>query len=559
MEHIGLRRAGFVGLCLAVALALLGLLWRALAPGGMTVWEWLILAAYLGTLPWSAISAANALLGFGLLMGARDPVAAVVPQLDRAREGALPGIAAALLVCIRHEDMAAVTPPLARLLDGLAAAGAADRFALWVLSDTPEAAPEEEAAVAALAAGRAIPVHYRRRSQNTGFKAGNVMDWCDRHAAGMEAFLCLDADSAMSARAVLRLVSCLEADPRLAIIQQLIVGRPAQAPFPRLFQFGMRAGMRAWATGQGWWQGDEGPYWGHNALIRIAPFRAHARLEPLPDGSHILSHDQVEAVRLHAAGWKIRCLPEEDGSQEGNPPAMPDYLRRDERWAAGNMQYFTLLRLPGLTPMGRWQLWQAVLLFVGAPLWLLLLLAATGNVLSGGGAVTPPGALAAVMAASWFCYFAPKLLGYLQVLLQPAEARRYGGRARFVLGALAEIAFTTLFEPASVLNKAFFLLLLPFGPRTGWAAQKRADRGIGWGDALRLLWPHTALGLAVGAALASVSWTALAWAVPVLAGLWLAVPLCVATASPRLGRWMRVQELCAIPEEMPEMRKNPAG
>ena len=97
--------------------------------------------------------------------------------------------------------------------------------------------------------------------------------------------LCLDADSAMSARAVLRLVACMEADPRLGIVQHLIVGRPARAAFPRLFQFGMRAGMRLWATGQAWWQGDEGPYWGHNAIIRIAPFRRHARLGPLPDGS----------------------------------------------------------------------------------------------------------------------------------------------------------------------------------------------------------------------------------------------------------------------------------
>lgn len=550
MENSALRRVCFAALGLALTLALLGLLWRTLAPGGVTVWEWVILAAYAGTLPWSAISAANALLGFAILIGARDPAAAVVPQLDRAREGAVPGVATAILVCIRQEEMAAVTPPLGRLLAGLEAAGAAHRFALWVLSDTPAPAAGEEDAITALAARHAIPVHYRRRARNTGFKAGNVMEWCDQDSAGMEAFLCLDADSEMSARAVLRLVSCLEADPRLAIVQQLIVGRPAFAPFPRLFQFGMRAGMRAWATGQGWWQGDEGPYWGHNAILRIAPFRAHARLEALPDGSHILSHDQVEAVRLHAAGWKVRCLPEEDGSQEGNPPAMPEYLRRDERWAAGNMQYLALLRLPGLTPMGRWQLWQAILLFFGSPLWLLLLLATIGNVLSGGGAATPHTTLAAVMLGTWFCYFAPKLMGYLQVLMQPAQALRYGGRARFAWGALAEIVFTTLFEAPSVLNKAFFLLLLPFGRRSGWAAQNRADRGIDWGDAARLLWPHTLLGLAVGAALASVSWTALAWGAPFLAGLWLSVPLCVATASPRLAAWMRAGNICAIPEEL---------
>ena len=152
---------------------------------------------------------------------------------------------------------------------------------------------------------------------------------------------------------MLRMVGLMQADARIAIIQQLIVGRPAGAAFPRLFQFGMRAGMRTWATGQAWWQGDEGPYWGHNALIRIAPFHQHARLEALPDGSPILSHDQVEAVRLHAAGWKVVALPIEAGSMEGNPPALPEFMARDLRWGAGNMQYFSLLRLPGMTWMGR--------------------------------------------------------------------------------------------------------------------------------------------------------------------------------------------------------------
>ena len=40
---------------------------------------------------------------------------------------------------------------------------------------------------------------------------------------------------------------------------------------------------------------------------------------------------------------------------EGNPPALPEFMARDLRWAAGNMQYFALLFLPGQTWMGRWQ------------------------------------------------------------------------------------------------------------------------------------------------------------------------------------------------------------
>jgi hypothetical protein len=208
-----------------------------------------------------------------------------------------------------------------------------------------------------------------------------------------------------------------------------------------LFQFGMRHGMRAWATGQAWWQGDEGPYWGHNAVIRIAPFRAHARLETLPDGSHILSHDQVEATRLHAAGWKVRVLPDDTGSSEGNPPSYGDFITRDLRWAAGNMQYLALLRLPGLTPMARWQLIQAILLFLSAPFYVAILLFAAWNGLAGGADNTPISALLALLVAGWCCHYAAKLAGYVEVLLKPDLAARYGGRVQFMRGALSELVF----------------------------------------------------------------------------------------------------------------------
>lgn len=539
---------------LAVAAGVLSLAWDVLAPGGWTLWEAVILLCLAGTIPWSALSAANAMVGFVILMVARDPVAAVLPALRAIRPGP-PRSRTAIAVCIRNEDMAAVLPPLARLLDGLEAAGTGDRFALWFLSDTqdPAFAAAEEAAIAAFAesrAGCAVPVRYRRRSENIGFKAGNVMDFLDFHAEGCDFFLCLDADSEMSAAAVLRLVACMEADPRLAILQQLIAGRPARAAFPRLFQFGMRQGMRTWATGQAWWQGDEGPYWGHNAIISIAPFRDHARLERLPDGSAILSHDQVEATRLTAAGWKVRVLPDDEGSLEGNPPAFPEFLARDLRWAAGNLQYFALLRLPGLTPMARWQLAQAILLFFGAPLWCALFAAAAVNAATGGGAATPMGALVALIGFGWWCHYAPKLMGYAEVLLKPRLAARYGGTLAFAQGALAEIAFTILFEPARLLHQARFIVMLPFGVRTGWAPQNRADRGVGWADAARMLWPETLAGLVLAVLFASASGCALLLALPFLAGLLLAIPFCVLTADPRFSAWLRDRRIAATPEEI---------
>lgn len=551
-ESPRLRRACFAVLVAAIAALLLWLAWRAVAPGGVNPLEALILAGVLLVTPWAALSAANSLAGLAILLGSRDPPGFVVPAARRAAPGR-PKALTALAVCLRNEDMAGVLPPLGALLDGLAAEGAADRFTLWLLSDTQDAAlAAAEAAAVRDFAVRYPNTRYRRRAVNEGFKAGNVMEFLDHHAGDAEFFITLDADSVMTPRAVLRLVAIMQAAPRLGILQQLIVGRPATAAFPRLFQFGMRAGMRAWATGQGWWQLDAGPYWGHNAILRCAPFRAHARLEPLPDGSRILSHDMVESVRLQAAGWQVRCLPEEDGSLEANPPAMPEFLRRDERWGAGNMQYFQLLRLPALTPMGRLQLLQAILLFFSAPVFVLILLLAAANAAVGGG--SDMRFVAFAVFGQWLCYFAPKLCGYAQALIHRRVAAAYGGRVAFAKGAAAEFAFMQLFEPLSILNKAMFLATLPFGRRTGWAPQNRADRGIAWPDAARLLWRHTLAGFVLTGIFAGVSWCALLLALPFTAGMMLAIPLCVVSADPRFSAWLRARGIAATPEELSAAR-----
>ena len=544
-----LRRILFVLLAVVITAGLLRLAIAVLAPGGWTPWEALILLCFLGTMPWSALSAANALVGLAIRLLAKDPVAAVLPALRQMRPGPPQG-RTAIAICIRNEDMSAVLPPLGRLMDALAARGMADRFALWLLSDTPAspAAESEEAAIRAFAAGR-TDTNYRRRAVNDGFKAGNVMDFLDRHAEGLDHFLCLDADSEMTPDAVLRLVAVLEADPKLAIVQQLIHGRPATAAFPRLFQFGMRHGMRTWATGQAWWQGDEGPYWGHNAVIRIAPFRDHCRLGPLPDGSRILSHDQVEATRLTAAGWKVRVLPDDTGSSEANPPTFGDFVTRDLRWAGGNMQYLALLRLPGQTWMARWQLVQAMLLFVGAPLWCAILVLAAVNALTGGGAATPTGWLILLLLAGWLCHYAPKLAGYVELLVKPALAEAHGGRDDVLRSAAAEIAFTTLMEPARLMAQSLFLIALPFGLKVGWVPQNRADRGVSWADAARQFWPPTVAGVMLTVAFAAASPLALLLAVPVLLSLLCAIPFAVLTADAGFSAWLRQEEICALPEE----------
>ena len=376
------------------------------------------------------------------------------------------------------------------------------------------------------------------------------MDFLDHHAEGFEFSLMLDADSEMSPASVLRLVRIMQAAPRMAIVQHLTAGLPAESAFPRLFQFGMRSGMRVWATGQAWWQGPDGPYWGHNAILRIAPFREHARLEKLPDGSFILSHDQVEAARLCGAGWGVCLWADEAGSLEANPPALPEFLHRDARWLAGNLQYRLSYRR--CRACGRW----------GAGNW------CRRSCCSPARRFTPrcwrwPRS-APSMAAAWsfprgrmflltvawtLAIYSPKLLGYAEVLLFRDRRARYGGGAAYAAGAAIEFAFTQLLDALSQPSKTLAMLRLGLGASPGWLPQNRGDRGVGWGEAARLFWPHTLFGLAVFALLARSSWVAAIWALPFAGGLLVAMPFCVVTSAPGFSAWLRRRGIAAIPEE----------
>ena len=528
----------FAGLVASVTLGLLGLAWAVLSPGGWSVWEALIFACLAANAPWLGLSAATGLAGLAIRLFAADPSAAVVPGMRREGGPASPvSSRTAVAVCVRNEDMGAVVPPLDELLRDLARAGHADRFTVAILSDTPAgpAAEAEEAAAAAFAA-RHPPgaVRYRRRPLNTGYKAGNVMDFLDHHAEGFDFLLLLDADSRMTAEAVLRLVRIMEAEPGCALVQPTIAGFAPESAFQEVFGFGHRHGSRIWATGQAWWQDRQGPFWGHNALIRIAPFREHCRLPTLPDGSAILSHDHVEAARLHAAGWAVRVVPEDGGSMDEHPPHLIAFLDRDLRWAAGNWQYRLLLRARDLGRLGRFQMLQALLHYALAPLWLALLPLAALNAATGGAEGTPRGLLVALLAAGYIALHMPKLAGYAEALLRPATAGGVppGGRIALSRDMGRELRFTLLFEPVAAVDKTVIMLSLATGRRSGWAAQERRTRRVGASEAVRRFWPHALAGAALLALGLSASAFAALLLLPAVLGLLLVVPFCVFTSRP---------------------------
>jgi membrane glycosyltransferase len=553
------RRVLFWSLVLATMAGLLWLMTVALSAGGFGFLDLALLMLFAVTLPWAVIGFWNAAIGFLIMRFASDSVAAVVPVAARIRGDEPITASTAILLCIRNEAPARVSRNLEPMLAGLVAEGVAERFHVYVLSDTgdPALAAAEEVHFAALAAAwrDRIGMTYRRRTVNTGFKAGNIRDFCERWGDRHDFAVTLDADSFMTASAILKLVRIMQANPRLGILQSLVVGLPSTSAFARIFQFGMRLGMRSYTTGSAWWQGDCGPYWGHNAILRLEPFIRHCRIPTLPEGGvlggHVLSHDQIEAVLMRRAGYEVRVLPKEHESWEENPPTLIEFIRRDLRWCQGNMQYWRFLTLPGLKPVSRYQLAFALLMFLGSPAWMGLLVLGTLAVARApaDSAVIRPDAGLTLFAVILTMWFAPKIATVLDILTRAEARRAFGGSARFLASVASETVFFILLSPIMWFSHTLFLAGLLAGRTIGWAAQARDDHTVPWLVALRTLWPHTALGLASIAVLAATRPAAVPYALFVAGGLALSIPLAVVTASPRVGKVLVRLGIGRLPEE----------
>jgi len=569
-----LRRRRLVFSLLVVATMLLAIAAFAMVifPGGLNLVELAMLALFTLNLPWVAIGLWNSLIGFALSWTPGGGLARVVPLagLNGPPRPLFGRVAIVMPVC--DEDPACVFRGLRASIASLDATGRGEPFDVFLLSDTrdPDTAAEEMRLFAAWRAQDPRParLHWRRRADTQGFKAGNIREFCETRGRDYACMIVLDADSVMSGTAILRLAGLMQDNPRLGILQTLVVGLPSRSPFARMFQFGMRQGMRVYTMGSAWWQGDAGPYWGHNAIIRLAPFIEHCHLPPVPGrpplGGDVLSHDQLEAVMMRKAGWEVRVLPVEDGSWEANPPTLPDYIRRDLRWCLGNMQYTRLMPLAGGNRMGRVQMILAVLMYTSAPCWLAfcllglmqpaLLDVGVAPILLEAPAWLPVGASAGALGLGLFVSMfvaglAPKLLGVLQVLTLPALRRRWGGAGRVAAGGGLELVFSMLMAPVAGLAQTVFMVGLLAGRRLTWASQRRGAHKLSLAEASRRLWPQTLLGLGALASLALLRPEVLWWTAPPIAALLLAIPFAVVSSDPRLGRRLAALRLFATPDE----------
>ncbi len=517
--------------------------------------ETIIFLLSIPALPWWIVGFWNSAIGLWLLQTRRNGLHDAAP-FWRFADVPLPlEIRVAVMMTVRNEDPARAMARLRAVRESLDATGEGAQFDYFILSDTTDAsiAQKEEALCSAWNArhrgdGR---LTYRRRERNEGFKAGNVRDFLDRWGDNYEIMLPLDADSVMSGDMVVRLTRVMQAFPKLGILQSLVAGGPTTSAFARMFQFGMRHSMRSYTTGSAWWTSDCGPYWGHNALIRVQPFKEACSLPVLrgkpPLGGHILSHDQIEATLMRRAGYEVRVLPVEGGSYEDNPPTLLDFLKRDIRWCQGNMQYLRLLGHPRLKVVSRVQILLAILMYLGsAGLAAIAGVAAIAAALGGLQNVNSS-TTSFVAALLLLMSLTPKLAGLANVLLTKGETARYGGSGRVVAGAFVEIIFSLLLSVIVTLGSAVFMLGLLFGQSVSWGGQARDTYGLSWRDASLALWPQTLAGIALLALLASAG--GISWALPIIVPLGLSIPLAILSSSPRLGAAMAKARLCAIPEE----------
>ncbi len=438
-----------------------------------------------------------------------------------------------ILVPIYNEDPYATFSRIAAMNRGLVTLGLAEKFHFAILSDSTDLSVIGREALAydllmrePEVSGR---VFYRRRKHNVGKKAGNIEDFVSRSGAAYDYALVLDADSLMAPETIVELALRMDAEPDLGLLQTVprIIG--AQTVFGRMMQFCSAYLSPIYARGAALFHGTEGPYWGHNAIIRMRAFASCCGLPQLagkpPFGGHILSHDYVEAALLSRAGWRVAVAPDLLGTYEEGPENLIEYAKRDRRWCQGNLQHRRLLLGPGFKLWSRFTLLQGIMSYLVSPLWLVLMLVSIFA------AVRPPDpdgdgigfqgmpvwGLAAGVAV---LLIVPKLFMVLRGALDGTNAR-FGGSMRVLAAMLAEIVFSTLMAPAMLLLQTRAIIQIIAGRDGGWPATRRGVGRQDFATAYAATWWIALVGAATLAIVSVFALDALVWVLPAsLPALW---------------------------------------
>ena len=500
-----------------------------------------------------------------------------------AREPVRPLDAAArtaIVMPICNEHVPTVFGGLEATIRSLVATGESAHFDVFVLSDTGDAdvRAAEQAAWSDLASSvesdaggdpNALRVHYRWRQQRTRRKAGNVADFCRRWGSAYRYLVVLDADSVMTGECLTTLVRVMEAHPDAGIVQTAPKAVGHETFHARVQQFCARAYGPLFTAGMRFWQLGESHYWGHNAILRMAPFMACCALAPLRGSGalsgEIMSHDFVEAALMRRAGWKVWVADEIEGSYEQVPPNLLAELQRDRRWCQGNLQNSRLMLEPGLHAVHRTAFLTGVLAYASSPLWLAFLMLSTLLFAQHAGSeptyfvepyqlfpIWPTANLKLMLTLfglTGVLLLAPKAMSLLAIIAR-GRAGRFGGVPRLIASAFIEFLHSLLLAPVRMVFHTQFVLAALTGWRLDWKSPPRDDAATSWREAWSRHGAHTVLTVIWIAAIVFSSQAYPWWLSPILAGLLLAMPMSVWGSRAAAGRALRRRGLLLTPEEV---------
>ncbi|GJE16720.1 glucans biosynthesis glucosyltransferase MdoH [Methylobacterium marchantiae] len=572
-ETPSLETPSFLGRRLLLAVPTLAtaaaISWLALAAYGRPegVLGWAVLVLFCLVMAWQSFVAWQYVYGLvaaGLGDTAKSAIeirSATVPATASGRSRT------AAVVAIHAEDAVAVFAALRVMARSLQRQSDTDQgdgdqegdgsdIDIFVLSDTRDGAiaAVEEHEFARIEAwtrlnGPGLPrFRYRRRRDNAGRKAGNIAEFCRTYGSEYDFMIVLDADSLMTGATMRRLARLMEEAPKVGLIQTVSYATGRDTLFARIQQFAVRLyaplSIRCLET----WQGADGSYWGHNAILRVAAFADNAELPVLPGkaplGGEILCHDIVEGALLRRAGWEVCLLPEMGGTWEEMPTNLVDLLGRERRWCQGNMQHLRVTTLPGLRAASRWHLIVGILSYLACPLWVLFLAAAsiqaavTGDLGLLAYGLTGTGLTAHALAALVVAVMAlPKLLSLGHVLASASRRAAFGGTASLLKSAVLEQIVWVLLWPVMTVFAAGAVATTFIGRVVRWDSQVRDDRQVPWSEAIRLQVDALVAGALLAGLLAYAGnlWLTL-WMAPVTLALLTSPAFSVLTSRADLGR-----------------------
>lgn len=467
----------------------------------------------------------------------------------------------AIVIPIFNEDVKRVFGGLRVMYESLQATGHNEAFDFFILSDSADVSVwiEEEKAWFELC--KEVEgfghIFYRKRRVTLHHKSGNVADFCRRWGTKYEYLIVLDADSVMSGKLFVRLVSLMEKHPRAGIIQTYSRPVLGQSLFQRINQFSSYAYGPLFAAGANFWQMENASFYGHNAIIRVKPFMKYCAMPELPPsgrlGTRILSHDTVEAALIRKAGYEVWSDYDLEGSYEESPPHLLASLKRDRRWCHGNMQHIWFLFSRGLTNSSRINILVGIMAYASSPLWLLFLL--FSPILFMGG--DPQARSAFLFGLAMFFLLVPKALAADILLSGKSPVKHTTGKSlKLLASTIAETFYSMLLAPILMLFYTEFVWSSFFGKAAGWGRQKRSDEeGPAWEDCIAVHWVHTLLALVAGVIVAWLLPAMLPWLSLVIIGPILAIPFTRVTASNRLGLASRKRGWFVIPEEIQPPRE----